>query len=319
MKAFLNKSKNFYIHHSAVVYLLVLVVLASLFVPHFCSLGNFQGLLKQWAVPAILCVGMNFVIVTGGIDLSMGYVLSLASVSAGVLLKFHGWNPMLAILIGVIIGGVFGSVNGAVISFFKVPPFIATLGSNYIAYGLAQIVSGGRSINKLGDAFMNFGNKKIIGTLPLMFFYAAAIVAVGYFLMNHTTYGRNLQYIGYNEKTAILSGVKAKKHIFISYISSGLLAGFAGILLAMRTAAAAPTLGNGDTAFDAVTACVLGGTLLSGGFSPVIASTIGVLILKIIENCINLLNMNTYIYDAVRSLIIFAAIVADSLKRQKLR
>ena len=318
MKTAMNRFKRFYIDNGAVVYLIVIALLASIFVPSFFSINNFQNLLKQWAVPAIVCAGMAFLVITGGIDLSMGYVLALSSVTAGVLIKFHEFNPYLAFCMGIATGAAFGCVNGFIISVLKVPPFITTLGSGYIAYGLAQIISGGRSANKLGDAFMGIGNTKIIGTTPSMVFVALAVVLLAWFMMNRTTYGRNLQYMGYNTKTARLSGVRVDRIIFISYMVSGALAGLAGMFLTMRTGVADPTLGGGSTPFDAVTACVLGGSLLSGGFAPIIGSSIGVLILKIIENCINLLNLKTYIYDVVRALIIFAAIVADSYKRQHL-
>ncbi|MGI6162159.1 MAG: ABC transporter permease [Christensenellales bacterium] len=318
MKTVTKHLKQLYMNNGAFVYLICLMVIAAIFVPQFLSISNFEGLLKQWAVPAIICVGMCFILITGGIDLSMGYVCAFAAMLTGVLLKFYGLNPYLGILIGIIAGMLFGLFNGVVICYLRVPPFVATLGSGYIAYGLAQIVSAARSINRLPAEFMEFGTARVIGSLPVMVFIAVAIVIIGYILMNRTTYGRNLKYIGYNEQASRISGVKIGRIKCITYICSGMLAGIAGLFLTMRTGAAAPTLGGSAMPFEAVTACVIGGALLSGGFSPIIGSALGVLILKVIENCINLLNLSTYIYDAVLSIVVFIAIIVESLKKRRL-
>jgi ribose transport system permease protein len=165
---------------------------------------------------------------------------------------------------------------------------------------------------------MLFGTRRVIDTLPTMVFISLFIVIAGYFLMNHTTMGRNLEFIGNNRQASILSGITIKRVECLTYIGCGLLAGFAGLFLTMRTGGAAPTLGGGTMAFEAVTACVIGGTKLTGGSAPIICNAVSVLILKLIENCINLLNLNTYIYDAVLSIIVFAAIVVESMKKQEI-
>ena len=308
--------KDLYYKHGSFVILVFLMVVASCFVPSFFNINNYQTLLKQWATPALICVGMNFIILTGGIDLSAGYVCGLASISCGLMVKVLGLNPWLCFFAAIIIGAIFGLSNGLVISYLNVPPFIATLGSGYIAYGLAQIISGSRSINKLNPDFMAIGTTRVIGTLPTMVFISLGVVLIGTFLMNKTSYGRSLECIGNNERTSRLSGINVNLLRCLSYMFSGMLAGLAGVFLTMRTGSAAPTLGGPNMSFEAVTACVLGGTSLSGGFSPVVGGVFGVLILKVVENCINLLNIDTYIYDALVAGIVFIAIVTETLKKR---
>ncbi len=316
MKKFLL---SLYMKNGAIVIAIVLAIIASVLVPNFSNINNLQTLLKQWATPVLICVAINFLIVTGGIDLSAGYLCGLVSISCGLMLMVYELPVSVCLLISILIGSLFGLFNGCVICYLQIPPFITTLGSGYIAYGLAQIISGSRSINHLPDAFMSLGNTRVIGTLPTMVFFSAAIVALGWFFMSRTTYGRKLEYIGNNEKACLLGGINVNRIKCISYVQSGLLAALAGIFLTMRTGSAAPTLGGAGMPFEAVTACVLGGSALAGGFSPIIGGAFGVLILKITENCINLLNIETYIYDALLAIVVFMAIVAEVLKSRKLQ
>lgn len=311
--------KNLYLKHGPFVILFVLVTLASLFVPNFFNINNFQTLLKQWATPVLICIGINFILLIGGVDLSTGYVCGLCSIACGMMLKVLEWHPVVCIILAVCMGALFGVFNGLVVSYLNVPPFITTLGSGYIAYGLAQIISGSRSLNKLPKLFMAIGTTRVIGTIPTMVFFSIFILLVALFLMKKTTYGRNLEYIGNNEQTSRLSGIDVNRLRCTTFACCGMLSGLAGVYLTMRTGSAAPTLGGPTMTFEAITACVLGGTVLGGGCSPIIGGAVGVLILKVIENCINLLNINTYIYDAVLASVVFIAIVTETLKKKNLR
>jgi ribose/xylose/arabinose/galactoside ABC-type transport system permease subunit len=315
-RSFLKGVSGFVNDNGSLIYLLLLSVVASAFVPQFFSIDNANIILRQSAVPAIACVGMALILVTGNIDLSMGYTVGLVSILLGIMIKNLHVPIFLSLLACLGIGLVVGAVNGLVVAFMKVPSFITTIGTGFMIYGLAQIAAGSNSINQLPASFLALGTKEVLG-LPVMVYYALAIVLIAYFFIHRTVYGRRLVSIGSNEKASYLSGIRIRPHLVSIFIVSGVLSAFCGILLTMRVNCAQPDMGGGSFAFEAVTAAVVGGTYLLGGHITIIGCAFGALIVMLIENCINLLNINTYFYQSILGAVILCALIIEALKNKR--
>jgi len=301
----------------SLVIFLILCIFAMIFVPRFAMMENALLIIKQAAIPVIACLGMTMVLMTGGIDLSLGYTVGLCSITAGILVKTVGMPVLPAVIITLAAGGVIGLLNGFVVQVIKVPAFIATLGTGYVIYGLAQIVSQSRDINRLPQKFLDFGRFEFLGINTTVVF-AVVICIIMYYVIHMSTFGRGLSAFGYSAQTAKLSGIPTARINILVYVISAVLASFAGILLTIRVNSAQPNMGGGDYTFEVITAAVIGGTSLFGGAGTVIGSVFGVLIIKVIENCINLAGVSYFIYQAVQGLVILFAIIFENLKNRKL-
>ena len=299
------------------VIFLLLSVFASIFVNRFFSFSNFALILKQAAIPIVACIGMTMVMMTGGIDLSVGYMIGLSSITVGLLIKAQGMNIFLSILITLMLGLAVGMFNGFCVQRVKVPAFITTLGTGFILFGIAQIVSNGASINRLPAEFLAIGKTKI-GLLNTTVLISAGLCALFYFVLHRSTFGRSLSAFGLSEATSRLSGVPTGRINITVYAISGLLASVAGILLSIDVNCCQPTMGGGEYTFQVITGAVLGGVSLYGGVGSVLGAVFGVVSLKIINNCINLLNVPYYWGGAVLGIIILLAIIFENLKNKKL-
>jgi ribose transport system permease protein len=295
---------------------IVLWLAAMLVVPNFASWDNNLLILKQSAIPVIACLGMTLVLIIGGIDLSMGYIVGLASCISGILIKTYGFPAPAAIGITLLMGLLLGGTNGIIIEKVKVPSFIATLGSGYIIYGMAQIISGGKVVNQLPKAFLAFGKTEFL--LPMTVYISLLAVAVHYVLLHRTTFGRSLFALGLNRKASFLSGLRVGRYAMVTYAISGTLSALAGLLLTIRVNSAQPDMGGSGFTFEIITAAVIGGTSLFGGAGKIVSSVFGVFIIKMVENCINLLGVSHYLYEAFMGLIILAAIVFENIKNKAL-
>ena len=290
------------------VIFVTLSLFAVIFVDNFAASDNIANILKQSAIPVIACIGMTIVLMTGGIDLSLGYIVGLSSIVSGILVKLlHLPIPAVLVLI-ILLGAGIGLANGLIIQYLKVPPFIATLGSGYIIYGVAQIVSQGSIINQLPKEFLAIGRTNILG-LPSAVFIALGIVIVFQLIIGKGVFGRQLRAFGFNPKTAFLSGIPVAKINITAYLLNGTLAALAGMLFTIRVTSAQPNMGGGIFTFEVITAAIVGGTSLFGGVGSVVGSLFGVLSIKIIENCINLLGVSFHLYLAVQGVIILLAII----------
>ena len=293
-----------------------LVVLASLFVNNFFDLDNAALILKQSAIPAVAVIGMTMVLMTGGIDLSVGSVVGLASIVSGILAKVWLW-PAPAVLAAVLAMGLtIGLCNGLITQFMRVPAFITTLGAGYVLYGLAQIVSQGSIINRLPRDFLAIGRTPIFG-LPSAVFLALAVAVAFHLLISRTIFGRQLKAFGLSARAAVLSGVPGARINVLVYVVSGALAALSGLLFTIRVNAAQPNMGGGAFTFEVVTGAIVGGASLFGGVGSAANSILGVLSIKIIENCINLMGISYHIYLAVQGAIILVAIILGNLSRRR--
>ena len=314
---FSERVRRFVKRNGSVVIFLILTVLASIFVKNFFALNNFLTIIKQAAIPIIACLGITLVLMTGGIDLSLGYTLGLCSITVGLLVKGIGLPIWLSIVITLLVGLLVGLVNGVLVQVVKVPAFIVTLGSGYIIFGIAQIVSSGSDINRLPANFRAIGVTNILG-LNTTVLISLIICIVMYYLLHHSTFGRSLSAFGFNARAARMSGIKSERLNVLVYMICSFLVAIAAILLTIRVNCAQPTMGGGVYTFEVITGAIIGGASLFGGIGTVIGSVFGVLIIKVLENCINLLNVSYYTYQAFQGIVILLAIIFENVKNRRL-
>jgi ribose transport system permease protein len=288
-------------------------ILLSVLTPVFLSVNNIINVIRQVSINGILAAGMTMVIISGGIDLSVGSVAAICgAIVAGTQLKL-GLAP--AMLLSVATGALLGLINGLVITKGKVAPFVATLGMTTVARGLTLIYTGGRPIYNLTDAFRVLG-AGYVGPIPVPVIILALVIAVVHFVMSSTVFGREVYALGGNEEAARYSGINVERRRMMVYISMGLLSAVTGIVLTSRLGSADPTAGVGFET-DAIAAVVIGGTSMSGGEGSVIGSLIGALIIGVMNNGLNLLNVSPYYQQIFKGLIVVLAVLMDSASRRK--
>lgn len=293
--------------------LVVLIVVVTILNPAFVDPANIMNLLRQISINALIAFGMTFVILTGGIDLSVGSILALTSaLSAGMMAA--GVDPILAIIIGTLLGAIFGALNGILIAKGKLAPFIVTLATMTIFRGLTLVYTEGKPITGLGDsyAFQLFGKGYFLG-IPVPAVTMIIAFTILWFLLHKTAFGRKTYAIGGNEKAALISGIKVDRVKVMIYSISGMLAGLAGMILTSRLNSAQPTAGQAYE-MDAIAAVVIGGTSLAGGKGRIAGTFIGVLIIGILNNAMNLLGISAFYQQVVKGIVILIAVLLDRKK-----
>ena len=290
--------------------LFAIVLVVSIMEPDFLTLNNLFNILRQVSINALIAFGMTFVILTGGIDLSVGSILALSSAFVAGLMT-DGTSALIAVLAGLIVGAVMGALNGMVISLGKVAPFIATLATMTIFRGLTLVYTDGKPITGLsqGGWFELFG-RGYFWIFPVPVLTMLISFAVLYFILKKTTFGRYTYAIGGNEEAAKLMGIQVNKVKIMIYSLSGLMAALAGIILTSRLNSAQPTAGT-SYELDAIAAVVLGGTSLSGGRGWIVGTLIGALIIGTLNNGLNLLGVSSFFQLVVKGLVILFAVLAD--------
>ncbi len=282
--------------------------------PHFLTISNLLNVAEQATIIAIVAVGMTFVIITAGIDLSVGSVLAFAGVvMASALLR--GLPLPVALLIGLGTGLLCGVVNGLLITIGRLPPFIATLGMMSVARGSALMFTAGRPISGFSERFRALATGEIL-RVPTPVVIMVAVYAIAYFVLRRTKLGRYTYAIGGNEEAALLSGINVKLYKTLVYGLAGLLSGLAAILLTARLNSAQPIAGM-NYELDAIAATVIGGTSLLGGEGTVVGTLIGALIMAVLRNGLNLLGVSSFIQQVVIGSVIIVAVLIDmGLKRR---
>ena len=290
--------------------LILLTILITLLNPNFIQPSNILNLLRQVSINALIAFGMTFVILTGGIDLSVGSIVALSSVlMAGMMTS--GVNPLLSILIACLLGGLMGAVNGLLITVGKMSPFIATLGTMTMFRGLTLVYTNGNPITGLGDSdlFRMIGRGYILG-IPVPIIIVIIVFLLLYYLLHKTPFGRHTYAVGGNENAAFISGIKVNQVKTIIYSLSGILAAIAGLILTSRLNSAQPMAGE-SYELDAIAAVVLGGVSLSGGKGRLLGTLIGVLIIGTLNNGLNLLGVSSFYQQVVKGLVIIIAVLLD--------
>ncbi|KZN14625.1 ABC transporter permease [Marinomonas sp. TW1] len=295
--------------------LLLLCVFLSFSTESFFSIRNFVNILDQITVLGILAVGMTFVILIGGIDLSVGSVLALCGMVMGFLAKELGWPMEAAIFTALIAAGLAGLVSGILIAFFKVPAFIATLAMMSAARGLANMVSDGHQIISFPIWFNLMAVIRYGGVITITVAIMFAVFAISWAYLKFTSGGRSLYAIGGNAEVARLAGIKVKLHTVGVYVFAAVLSGIAGVLLGARLDSVQPQAGV-SYELDAIAAVVIGGTSLSGGTGSLAGTIIGVLIIGVLRNGLNLLGVSPFMQQVVIGLVIALAVSIEALKKK---
>ena len=282
--------------------------------PVFFTASNFLNVFQQISINFVVAVGMTFVIISGGIDLSVGSNIALSGLLMGILMKNFGVPVPVTILACILFSGLIGLVNGMLISFLNLPPFIATLGMMSIVRGAAYTVTGGQPIYTFPTGFTAIASR--VGGFPLYtVLILLAVFVLGWYILRYTRVGRYTYAIGGNENCAKLSGINLKKVKCFVYVVSGLCCGVAALLLSSRLDSAVPTNAEGQE-MDAIAAVVIGGTSMSGGEGSMIGTLIGILIIGIISNGLNLLGVAQGPQKMVKGLIIVVAVIIDVIRRK---
>ena len=294
----------------------VIVALAVVFGainPNFWSATNLSNVSRQSSILALLAIGQTFAILSGGIDLSVGSLLALVSVVCAQQMKAYGLAA--GIVAGVVAGGLTGLVNGIIIARARVPAFIVTLGMLVAARGLALTLSGGLPIAGLPSAFLTLG-AGYIGAVPIPTVIAIAAFVLAHLILSRTRFGRYVYAMGSNEEAAVLSGINVAKHKMLVYVTSGLFAGVAGVILTARVISGQPTLGEVQELY-AIAAVVIGGGRISGGVGGIGTTLMGVLVLGILGNGLNLVQVSSYIQNIVIGVIIVGAVWIDLARERR--
>jgi ribose transport system permease protein len=285
--------------------------------PHFATVSNLLNVLEQSAVVGVVSIGMTFVILTGGIDLSVGSLVALAGIAFGTAAR-AGAPPLVAAAAGIAAGLACGAVNGALVTLGRLPPFIATLGMMSVARGAALMLTGGRPVSGFPPSIRALAHATPLG-LPAPVLLMVALYAAAYVVLTRTVYGRYVYAIGGNEVAASLSGVRVRLHKGAVYAISGALSGVTALLLVARLDSAQPIAGMGYE-LDAIAAVVIGGASLLGGAGSVLGTLVGALLMSVLRNGLNLLGVSAYVQQVAIGTVIVAAVLVDmSLRRRTQR
>jgi ribose/xylose/arabinose/galactoside ABC-type transport system permease subunit len=287
-----------------------LAFLLSLLTPHFLSVSNLLNVAEQTSINAVIAVGMTYVILSGGIDLSVGSVLAVAGVVLASVLQADAPMPV-AIGAALAVGGACGLINGLLITKGRLPAFIATLGMMSIARGAALVFTSGRPVSGFDAAFRTLSTGRILG-IPAPVVVTIAVYVVGHLLLTRTRFGRYVYAIGGNEEATRLSGISAGFHKTMVYVPSGVTSALAATLLTARLNSAQPIAGI-NYELDAIAATVIGGTSLSGGVGTLHGTLIGALIMGVLRNGLNLLGTSSFFQQIVIGVVIIVAVLVDSM------
>lgn len=300
--------KSIIYKYKTVISMLVLCLIISILTPRFLTVSNILNVLTQVSVNAIIAAGMSFVILTGGIDLSVGSTLAITGAVAAAIIKSNG-SVLLAVLAAIVIGAAIGAFNGVVISKRKIQPFIVTLATMTIFRGVTYVFTDGTPISGLGDSFTVIGNQRLVG-VPLPVIFTVFVFVIAWYLITQTRFGRFVYALGGNEDCARLSGINTDRIKTYVYIICGIAAAISGIIVTSRIGSASPNAGTGYE-LDAIAAVVLGGTSTAGGEGTITGTIIGAIIIGVLSNGLNLMNVSPFYQSIVKGIVILLAVLLD--------
>lgn len=304
-----QKIKSILGNHGIILVLLALIIVFSLLSKRFLMPDNIFNILRQVSIVGIISVGMTFVMLTGGIDLSCGSVVGVACVGAALLMTKYGVNPVPAAIIMCVIGMVLGVVNGFFIAQLGIPPLIATLGMMTSVRGIAYIITGGLPVFGFDPRFTQLG-QGYIGIIPIPVVIMIIVFLFGAMYLAKTRPGRHIYGVGGNEEASRLSGVHVKKIKYLVYAVAGFMSALAGIVLLSRINSGQPNAGSGYE-MDVITAVVLGGVSMTGGQGKIGKVIVGVLIMGILTNGMTMLSVYEYTQQFVKGMVLIAAVAFD--------
>lgn len=282
----------------------------------FMTPNNWLNIARQASFNAILAIGMTFVILTGGVDLSVGSIVAVSSVVGGLLIFIYGWNMWPAVVAMILAGGLCGLINGLIITWGRIPPFIVTLGTMQVFRGTALQLTNGEpifDITKVQPDFDMWGTRNY-GGIPSPVIITAVVFVIGYLVLRYTRLGLYTYAIGGNEQATRFSGVSINRYKLAVYTLMGLSAGIAGVMLTSRLNSAQPSVANGAE-LDAIAAVVIGGTSLFGGEGTIVGTIIGALLMAVIRNGLTLMHVTAFYQQIVIGAVIILAVLIDRLRR----
>lgn len=298
--------------------LVILFIILAIFAPNFLTPRNLINILDQVTVLGILALGATAVIITGGIDLSVGAVLALSLMVLGWLSHDGGWPLWISMIACVVVGGIAGLVNGLAVTIAKLPPFIATLAMMSIARGIANLITDGRQITGYPDWFYSLSSNRFGGYISVTLIALVVLYAIGWMWLQYRKSGRAVYAIGGGPEVARLAGIKTRTVTTWVYVFAGASAGIAAMVLASRLDSSQPSAGMGYE-LNVIAAVVIGGASLAGGVGRVTGTIVGVLIIGVLNNGLNLLGVSPFIQQIVIGVVIATAVFADVLRRRKKR
>jgi ribose/xylose/arabinose/galactoside ABC-type transport system permease subunit len=295
------------------IILILFIIVFTALNRQFFTVGNLMNILRQISMFGIVIVGYTMVMVGGGCDMSVGGELALCGMFAAQLTVNMGVPVGPAFLLTLLLGAVFGLINGILMTKFNIMPLVVTLGTMLIFQGASYLISGGVAIFGLSDSFKWIGQGSV-GPFPVPVILLIIIAVIGYIVLHKTYFGRQLYAMGGNPEAAILAGINIKKYRIVSFVVTGVLAALAGIIMTARTGSAQPSAGS-SYPFDCMTAAVLGGVSFAGGAGSMLGAMMGVVIIGVMNNGLQLIGMDSNMISCVKGVVLLIAIGIDSMQR----
>jgi ribose/xylose/arabinose/galactoside ABC-type transport system permease subunit len=299
-----------------IAFIVILVILTILSPNAFARPANLINILKQASINGILATGMMYVIISGGIDLSVGSTVALAGVIAATFAHPGEFPLIVPVILSLLVGGAVGLVNGFGVAYGNIPPFIVTLGTMTIVRGVALIAANGQPVFNVTKAFENISGGFFLNVIPHLVVFFVIITAIFAFILTRTVFGRRVYAIGGNETAAKVSGISVKQIKVAVYTLTGVLAGLAGLLLASRIISGNPTAGQAYE-LDAIAAVIIGGVSMSGGAGKWYGTVIGALLIAVIGNGLDILNVSSHLQLIIKGSIIVIAVLLDMKGKEK--
>ena len=292
--------------------LAVLVIIFSLTSEIFPTANNWLNITRQISIKGLLGIAMTFVIITGGIDLSVGSVIAFSSILTASAMKDYNLPILVAVIIGVVIGGITGVVNGILVAYVNMPAFITTMGTMTILRGLSYIYTQGYPIYDLPKGFREIGQGSI-GIIPTSAIILLAVAILASVILSKTVFGRHIYAVGGNVEAAKMAGIRVKRVQLCVYVISGFISGIAAVVQGARVGSGLPTIGNGFE-MDAIAAVVIGGAAMSGGSGTILGTLLGSLILGVLDNGLSLLNVDSYVMNVISGVVVILAVLIDQIR-----
>lgn len=313
----LNKFSDWFLHkpESGIILILILFVLFATCVnPSFLSGKNVINIFRASGFTLISVVGTALVLITSGLDLSIGSVYALGAIVCGTCMASFNLPIPMAVLAGLLVGLLCGILNGVMIVYANIPPMIATLGMQYIARGAVSVITKGVPIYPLPEAFVNIESTKLFGVIPIIIPFAVILAVAGHFILAKTVFGRSVYAIGGNQEAARISGINIARTKMVIYIVMGVLASMAGILMASRLGSAEPSTGTG-LEMKVICGAVIGGISISGGMGTMFGALLGAVFMEALTNSLTVMKVSVYWQNIVFGIVLVLSVLLDQYKR----
>lgn len=311
-----HKFSTFIKKYGNVFVIIALIIIFTLLNPVFLSVYNFMNIVRQIAMVGIISVGFTFVLIGGGLDLSVGAQIAFMNVCVATMITNWGFSPIISVIVGLLLTTLIGLFNGYVISKTSIPPLIATLAMQTILRGAGYLISGGYPIYGIPNGIKYLGQGYLFGVIPVPGLILIVIVLLGAFLLNKTYLGRHFYALGSNAEATRLAGINIHLTRTVTYAMLGLLTGLAGLIMLGRVGSAQPNIAT-NYEMNALTACVIGGVSINGGKGTVFGALLGAIVIGILNNGMSLAGANEYWQMVITGAVLLTVVLFDSLNHAK--